>query len=225
MGMITIVSMKKKLKIVNAIIIILIIYIIKLPLINLGNNIFKIKNNLDKGINYTLQEENIYLKQQLNDLGQLNTFTNYKYSISHILYKESYNTCTYLIEGGYDKKYKYDNLIMNNDGLVGIIKEVYKDTSLVKDLRCINNLSISINNNYGTISKYQDNYLIVENLSNYDDININDIVYTSKYNKVNKSIKLGTVYKKEYNNEKITVYIKPYVDFNNTNYFLVLGVD
>lgn len=225
MGMITIVSMKKKLKIVNLVIFILIIYIIKLPLINLGNNIFKTKNNLDKGIKYTLQEENKYLKEQLKDLSNLNLFTNYKYSISHILYKDSYNTCMYLIEGGKDKKYNYDNLIINNDGLVGIIKEVYKDTSLVKDLRCINNLSISINNNYGTISKYQDNFLIVENLSNYDDININDIVYTSKYNKVNKSIKLGTVYKKEYNKEKIIVYIKPYVDFNNTNYFLVLGVD
>ena len=84
MGMITIVSMKKKLKIVNLVIFILIIYIIKLPLINLGNNIFKTKNDLDKGIKYALQEENKYLKEQLKDLSNLNLFTNYKYSISHI---------------------------------------------------------------------------------------------------------------------------------------------
>ena len=60
--MITIVSMKKKLKIVNLVIFILIIYIIKLPLINLGNNIFKTKNDLDKGIKYALQEENKFIK-------------------------------------------------------------------------------------------------------------------------------------------------------------------
>jgi rod shape-determining protein MreC len=170
-----------------------------------------------------LTSENNYLKDELSNITELSTYANYNYTITRLSFRSVDNKNIFYINGGNNNNFKTNYALVNSNGLVGIITEVYDDYSICNTINNLNNLSIKINNNYGTISEYDGEYLISKDFSNQDNTNLNDIVYTSELGIVKESIKIGTITKIENTSITKTIYIKPFVDFNNISYLYVVG--
>lgn len=205
--------------------ILLIIILNHSTFINIITNFSKIatnNDNIDIAELNILKDENAYLKEELNKISSLSSYANYNYKISRLSYRDPKNRSIFYINGGKNEDFKIGYALVNNEGLVGLITEVYDSYSKCSTIDNID-ISISINNIYGTITKNDDIYLISNNFSNKDDINLNDIVYTSELGIIKESIKIGTVKKIDNSDISKTIYIEPFVDFNNISYLYVIG--
>ena len=161
------------------------------------------------------------LENEVNDLTEMKIYDKYNYDYTKISYI-NLDDKTFYIKGGSDKDYQNGLLLINEDGLVGIIKEVYKDYS-----KCLmtseSNVSVEINDNYGIVSGIKDDLLIISNISNYDDIDLNDEVYTSTLGSIKDKVFVGTVNKiSKLATEKI-IYVKTNVDIKDVSYLYVVG--
>ncbi len=226
MGRSIIVSMMKILKNSFSLFLLIVLILCHSLIINLVTNISKlVSNNNNEYLTEVniLKEENKYLKQEINNITKLNSYANYNYKLTRLSYRNVNNKNVFYINGGKDNDFHENYALVNELGLVGIITKVNDTYSECNTIPNLNNLSIKINDSYGTISKYQDYYLISEDFSNKDDTKLNDIVYTSELGTIKESIKIGTV--KKIDNTSITkkIYIEPFVDFNNISYLYVIG--
>lgn len=206
--------------------IILIIVLNHSLIINLVTNLNRFitdnKNEYLTEVNI-LKEQNNYLKEEINNITKLNSYANYNYKLTRLSYRSVSDKNVFYINGGKDNNFKENYALVNDLGLVGIINKVNDTYSECHTILNTKNLSIKINDSYGTISKYQDFYLISEDFSNKDNTKLNDIVYTSELGTVKESIKVGVV--KKIDNTSITkkIYIEPFVDFNDISYLYVIG--
>ena len=207
--------------IIYVILLFLIIY--KGLLINIVSNIntlvTKRNNNELTEINL-LKQENKKLTNDIEEITKLKNTYNNDYKLTRLSYRLTYTDNEFFITGS---EYNPNDLLINEHGLVGMIKEVKNDYSIATTIKNIKNLSININNAFGTISSFDGEYFIANNLSNYDEVHINDAVYTSKVGEINNIILVGYVNKIEEHEVSKTIYIKSNVDFNNLNYLYVIG--
>lgn len=99
----------------------------------------------------------------------------------------------FMLNKGKNDKVKENSFVVNEDGLVGIIKKVYNDKSLVK-LISSNNTKISIETNecYGSLNVSK-NKAVISDLVNCDNVEIGDLVYTSKYSYSASNILIGKI--------------------------------
>lgn len=203
--------------------VLLLIFLYKGILINISANInsllTKNNNNEQTEVNM-LTEENKQLKKDIEEITKLKDLYNTDYKLTRLSYRLSYTDNDFYITGD---DYQVNDLLINESGLVGIIKEIKKDYSLATTIKGIKNLSIKINDTYGTVSEYKDDLFIAKDISNYDNVKINDEVYTSNVGSNNNIIYVGSVIKIEEHDISKTIYIKSKVDFNNINYLYVVG--
>lgn len=219
-------NLLKKNRIFYYFIILFLIITFHQPFINILANINTFTKEKDDYLvaeNNLLKTENKALKEDINSLSDLGQYAKYNYSLTRLSYRELYNNSTIYILGGEDKNYNVGNALINSLGLVGIITEVKKNYSKVRILPDLKDFSVKINNSYGSISSFKDGLLLVMNISNYDDIHLNDEVYTSSLGNIHESLYIGYVYKIEEHNINKDIYIKTKVDFNNLNYMYVVG--
>ena len=189
--------------------------------------VFKLDNTYELGI-IKLKEEKIdYLE---NEIKQLNEFSNslyqvsYDYIVSKIIYKSSYNTSKYTIQYGNINNVSVGLGVVNELGLVGKISEVADVTSEFTILKELKDVSVSINDCVGKMNyDYEEDVFIVNDISNYDKVYINDEVYTSGYGTIKEKLYIGKVLKVENDIYSKKVYVKSEVDFNNLNYLLIVG--
>lgn len=203
-------------------IILLLILIYKGVFINIISNInllFTTPNNNQVTEINILKEKNKELENNLKELSNL-SINNNCYKLTKLSYRLSYSENNFYIEGN---DYKINNLLVNQDGLVGIIKELKKDYSECIMLPGITNLSVKIKESYGTISVYENGLYVINDLSNYDSIAINDQVYTSIIGDIKTPVLVGTVYSIEEHDIYKRVYVKSNVDFHNINYLYVVS--
>lgn len=193
--------------------ILLIIIISRNSILNLINNTFKIFLNKDNTleINY-LNNEITRLKEEYNNL------LDFKNNISID------ETCT--ITNVYKNNYGFDKLIINGDnynlydevltkeGLIGYISKInnkYSEISYIYNTK----VPVRINNNYGKIiSSDKDNNIII---SEIDDANLNDSVYSVNNSYIGKVIKIDNM------DLNTTITVKP-IDLKNIDYVLVRSV-
>lgn len=166
-----------------------------------------------------LKEKNKELASNLSEISKL-PVNNGEYQLTKLSYRLSYSDYNFYIEGS---NYNVNNLLINQDGLVGIIKELKSDYSECIMLPGISNLSVKINDSFGTITGYEDGLYIISDLSNYDIISINDTVYTSTIGNIKTPVLVGTVYSIEEHDISKKVYVKSNVDFHNINYLYVVS--
>ncbi len=144
---------------------------------------------------------------------------------SKILYRDIYNLNNQVtIYKGEKNGIVSKNLVINEKGLVGIVKETSKNSSVVDLLINENtNLSIKIGESYG-ILKYKDQELVVEGINNKSNIKVGDQVTTSDISLYPENILIGTINKVENDNYEIEKKIKvtPEVDFEHLKYVSVI---
>ncbi len=185
-------------------------------------------NITNKVDNYICEIKNKNIEKLYNELVEAYKYDdNLNYELEHtkILFNNTYNlTDKITIYKGHKNNIKEKNLVINEQGLVGIVNKVNKNSSEVvlltnKDL----NLSVKINENYG-ILKYENNELIVMGINNKGKLDIGDKVYTSDVSNYPKNVLIGFVSNISVDNYEIEKVLKitPAVNFNNLKYLSVI---
>lgn len=88
---------------------------------------------------------------------------------------------------------KVQDLVINELGVIGVIKEAHKNSSVVelltnKDME----LSVRVGSSYGILSS-KDEKIIIKNIKLNETIKEGDTVYTSGLTSIPKDIKIGTI--------------------------------
>lgn len=167
-------------------IVLFLIIILKEPIMQNINNLMYIRNNnLEiktlKNQNKGLEKEYQELLTFKNNIKLDNNFT-----ITNTL-KTNYDFNKLNING----KYNLNDEVVNENGLIGIITKTNHNFSEMTYLYNTN-LTIKIDNITGKIiSKDQNNNLIIGELSNHNNININDNVYSLYNTYIGKVIKIN----------------------------------
>lgn len=172
-------------------------------------------------------ENSYYYTEYYNllDAMDININDEYKYEYSKILYRdiyEYYNEIT-IFKGKKDNIEK-GSAIINEDGLIGTVKNVNKNSSVVTLITNKNsNISIKVNDVYGMLV-YENNNLILKSINNYENIAIGDIVYTSGIGSLPGNIKIGevTTIKKDNLGIEPKIFIESYVNFDKIKYVAIL---
>lgn len=167
-------------------IVLFLIIILKEPIMQNINNLMYIRNNnLEiktlKNQNEELEKEYQELLTFKNNIKLDNNFT-----ITNTL-KNNYDFNKLNING----KYNLNDEVVNENGLIGIITKTNHNFSEMTYLYNTN-LTIKIDDITGKImSKDQNNNLIIGELSNHNNININDNVYSLYNTYIGKVIKIN----------------------------------
>ena len=189
--------------------------------------VFKLDNNYYDGI-ITLKDEKIeYLE---NEIDSINEFSknldriDYSYKISKIIYKESYNIGKYKIQYGKDNGVENGMGVTNEFGFIGKITKVDNKTSELTTIKDLKDLSVVVNDSYGKLNyDYETNTFTISDISNYDKVYVNDLVYTSGYGTIKEKLLIGKVIKVDNNDISKKVIINSLVNFNDLNYVLIVG--
>lgn len=149
------------------------------------------------------------------------------YHINHtkILFRDIYDLSNHItIYKGSEDGLQEKNLVINEEGLVGIITKVNTHSSEVELLTNEHlNLSVKIKENYG-ILKYEEDTLVVKGINNKGEVEEGDLVYTSDISIYPEKILIGEVKEVTFDNYEIEKVLKiaPAVDFANLKYVSVI---
>lgn len=207
-------------------IILLIVFLIIIFSSNINSFLMSLDNNLDiTSINNNYCES---LERDYNDLLSIYEFSltsNLNLVVSKVYLRNIYEfTETVSIYKGSNDDLDVGLAVINDAGLVGVIKDVDTSSSRVTLLTSKNsNISVKVNEAYG-ILKYQGGKLIVSNLSSNTNMAVGDKIYTSGIGNLPGDILVGEVAKIDLNNTEIEkiITVKPAVDFENINYVMVV---
>lgn len=167
-------------------IVLFLIIILKEPIMQNINNLMYIRNNNIEII--TLKNQNKELEKEYQELLTFknNIKLDNNFTITNTL-KTNYDFNKLNING----KYNLNDEVVNENGLIGIITKTNHNFSEMTYLYNTN-LTIKIDNITGKIiSKDQNNNLIIGELSNHNNININDNVYSLYNTYIGKVIKIN----------------------------------
>lgn len=189
--------------------------------------VFKLDNNYYDGI-ITLKDEKInYLENEINSINDFSKNLNkidYSYKVSKIIYKESYNMGKYKIQYGKENKITLGMGITNEFGLIGKITKVDDKTSELTTIKDLKDLSVVVGSSYGKLNyDYETNTFSISDISNYDKVYVNDLVYTSGYGTIREKLLIGKVIKVDNTDISKKIIVSSVVDFNNLNYVLIVG--
>ena len=219
-----------------------------IPISSMKRNLTLDYKNLIKENNYlkqktlkdnVLEEENNNLKEEIEKLKKVmdvkTTYTGYKTIYAKTIIRNKmywYNTIT--IDKGKDNDIKTGMVVINGKGLIGKVINVSNFTA---DVRLIttndsnNKISVTITNGESKVIglmngySYETNDILIEGVSNTQDVKVGDMVYTSGLGGVFPSgILVGTVESittDSYGLAKI-IKVKPSVSFDDINYVSVL---
>lgn len=174
-------------------------------------------------INPNLDTKNIelnydkYLKEELENIKKINNieFNNdLNLQVSRVKYRNVYEySDTLTIYKGFKNNVFVNDVVLNNDGLIGIVTKTYDYYSIVTLItNKSSNISVKINDAIG-ILKVIDNTLVVTNINNYEKVNIDDEIYTSGLGNLPDNIYIGKVKSINLNNTEIEKVIE--VDLND----------
>ena len=171
-------------------IVVFLFVLLREPFLCLITNINKFfivpSNDLEMSL---VKSKNIYLEKEYEKLLDFknNIDITYDYIITNTIVN-SYGFDKILINGN---DYDINDEVVNENGLVGLISKVsgkHSEVTPIYDTKIL----VKINDIEGKILRKDDNNnLIVGNLSNYDDINVNDKVYSNKDSYIGKVVSVS----------------------------------
>lgn len=164
-------------------------------------------------INPNLDTKNIelnydkYLKDELDNIKKINNIEfndDLDLQVSRVKYRNVYEySDTLTIYKGFKNSVFVNDVVLNNDGLIGIVTKTYDYYSIVTLITNKNsNISVKINDAIG-ILKTINNTLVVTNINNYEKVNVDDEIYTSGLGNLPNNIYIGKVKSINLNNTEI----------------------
>jgi cell shape-determining protein MreC len=137
-----------------------------------------------------MEYESVLLDNRIlkNELSSLSGITYQDSKVAKVVVRDLYGFYDeVIINRGKDEIEKYDALV-NEDGIVGVVYKVNKNTSYAKLLSSHYNLSVRINGVYGNY-----NNGVVSMIDKYSDIKVGDLIYTSGLDGVASDLYVGKV--------------------------------
>ena len=131
-------------------------------LFSLINTSVKKENNNLVTENNILKEKCEYFEQELKSITNLKNYANYDYSLTRMSYRLSYTSDEIRIFN--TDNIKVNDILINEYGLVGLVKSVKDKVSDALLLTGVKNLSVNINSSYGTLSGYESGNFIIKNI-------------------------------------------------------------
>lgn len=190
---------------------------------------FLFKANLKQEIHNTICEtQNKILEEKYQELvkayGYEDQFV-YHLEESKILFRDIYdlNKKITIFKGAKDG-IQEKNLVVNEQGLVGIVCKVHQNSSDVDLItKEDTNLSVKINDNYGLL-KYENQEFIVSGINNKGEVTVGDSVYTSDISIYPEKILIGQVAEVKFDHYEIekVIKVKPAVDFKNLKFISII---
>lgn len=164
-------------------------------------------------INPNLDTKNIelnydkYLKDELDNIKKINNIEfndDLDLQVSRVKYRNVYEySDTLTIYKGFKNNVFVNDVVLNNDGLIGIVTKTYDYYSIVTLITNKNsNISVKINDAIA-ILKTINNTLVVTNINNYEKVNVDDEIYTSGLGNLPDNIYIGKVKSINLNNTEI----------------------
>ena len=164
-------------------------------------------------INPNLDTKNIelnydkYLKEELDNIKKINNIEfkdDLDLQASRVKYRNVYEySDTLTIYKGFKNNVFVNDIVLTNDGLIGIVTKTYDYYSIVTLITNKNsNISVKINDAIG-ILKTINNTLVVTNINNYEKVNVDDEIYTSGLGNLPDNIYIGKVKSINLNNTEI----------------------
>lgn len=164
-------------------------------------------------INPNLDTKNIelnydkYLKDELDNIKKIKNIEfndDLDLQVSRVKYRNVYEySDTLTIYKGFKNNVFVNDVVLNNDGLIGIVTKTYDYYSIVTLITNKNsNISVKINDAIG-ILKTINNTLVVTNINNYEKVNVDDEIYTSGLGNLPDNIYIGKVKSINLNNTEI----------------------
>lgn len=164
-------------------------------------------------INPNLDTKNIelnydkYLKDELDNIKKINNIEfndDLDLQVSRVKYRNVYEySDTLTIYKGFKNNVFVNDIVLTNDGLIGIVTKTYDYYSIVTLITNKNsNISVKINDAIG-ILKTINNTLVVTNINNYEKVNVDDEIYTSGLGNLPDNIYIGKVKSINLNNTEI----------------------
>ena len=208
-----------------------ILLIIVFLIILLSGSVSKILIKTDNKLNCEKMESNYCssIEKDYNELLKSNEFLNnssLNLIISKVMFRDIYEFSDYItIYKGFNNDIKEGMPVIDDNGLIGIIESVKKNSSLVKLItNKTTNISVKINDSYG-ILKSLDGKVFVSDFSYYDNINIGDKIYTSGIGNIKGNIYIGEVIDIKLNETEIEkiVEVKLASNINKLNYLYVVS--
>lgn len=174
-------------------------------------------------INPNLDTKNIelnydkYLKDELDNIKKINNIEfndDLDLQVSRVKYRNVYEySDTLTIYKGFKNNVFVNDVVLNNDGLIGIVTKTYDYYSIVTLITNKNsNISVKINDAIG-ILKTINNNLVVTNINNYEKVDVDDEIYTSGLGNLPDNIYIGKVKSINLNNTEIEKVVE--VNINN----------
>jgi len=152
---------------------------------NLTNNLFAQNDNLEIKL---LKEKNEYLKYSFDSLIDFKSNINieYYYTITNIV-RNNYGLNNIIISG---TDYIVGDEVVTENGLIGIISSTSWKTSNIKLLHNTN-IVVNIGEETGKITgRDEEGNLIIKEVSNYNNIKLNDKVYSMHNTLIGRVIKI-----------------------------------
>lgn len=164
-------------------------------------------------INPNLDTKNIelnydkYLKDELDNIKKINNIKfkdDLDLQVSRVKYRNVYEySDTLTIYKGFKNNVFVNDIVLNNDGLIGVVTKTYDYYSIVTLItNKSSNISVKINDAIG-ILKTINNTLVVTNINNYEKVNVDDEIYTSGLGNLPDNIYIGKVKSINLNNTEI----------------------
>ncbi len=186
-------------------ILLLIIFLLFIFSGNINRFLIAINPNLDtKNIELNYDK---YLKDELDNIKKINNIEfndDLDLQVSRVKYRNVYEySDTLTIYKGFKNNVFVNDIVLTNDGLIGIVTKTYDYYSIVTLITNKNsNISVKINDAIG-ILKTINNTLVVTNINNYEKVNVDDEIYTSGLGNLPDNIYIGKVKSINLNNTEI----------------------
>lgn len=186
-------------------ILLLIIFLLFIFSGSINRSLIAINPNLDtKNIELNYDK---YLKDELDNIKKINNIEfndDLDLQVSRVKYRNIYEySDTLTIYKGFKNNVFVNDVVLNNDGLIGIVTKTYDYYSIVTLITNKNsNISVKINDAIG-ILKTINNTLVVTNINNYEKVNVDDEIYTSGLGNLPDNIYIGKVKSINLNNTEI----------------------
>lgn len=194
------------------------------------NNVYNLMfvRNDYKAAEISLLEEKVrYLESEYDELNDfkesMSLYASYNYLVTRVIFRENYfYDAEIIIEKGSNDGIKKGMAVVNENGLVGIVSDVLNETSKMKLLYNVDNLSVDVNGVYGKLV-YEDGNLMIKDISRDIVINLNDEVYTAGLGNIKEKLYIGKVSKVKDGVIEKEIIIESSVDFDHLNYLLIVG--
>ena len=173
-------------------------------------------DNKEYVLDNALKVENELLKKEIENLRNVSVSDG---KIAKVIVRDIYGFYDEIIIDLGSDVVRVKDLVINEDGLVGVVYKVSKNKSYVKLLTSNYKISVKLGDTYGIYNNGS-----ITMLDKYSDIKVGEKVYTSGLDESLGDIYIGEVLNVYYDQEGLgkNVDVK-YVNNDNLNYVVVLG--